>query len=56
MPYLRLRFANAADVQIDIGGVRYPFLETDKDVWTVDLPLDSGLLLCAACTWTTAWC
>ena len=42
MPYLRLRFANAADVQIEIGGVRYPFLETDKDIWTVDLPLDSG--------------
>ncbi|HJC22514.1 MAG TPA: barstar family protein [Candidatus Eisenbergiella merdavium] len=42
MPCLRLCFANAADVQIDIGGVRYPFLETDKDVWTVDLPLDPG--------------
>lgn len=42
MPYLRLRFANAIDVQIEIGGVRYPFLETDKDVWTVDLPLDPG--------------
>ena len=42
MPYLRLCFANAVDVQIDIGGVRYPFLETDKDVWTVDLPLDPG--------------
>ena len=29
-------------MQIDIGGIRYPFLETDKDVWTVDLPLDPG--------------
>ena len=42
MPYLRLCFANAVDVQIDIGGIRYPFLETDKDVWTVDLSLDPG--------------
>lgn len=42
MPCLRLRFANAADVQIEIGGVRYPFLETDKDIWTVDLPVDPG--------------
>src|SRR5699024_12731985 len=25
-----------------IGGVRYPFLETERDVWTVDLPLDPG--------------
>ncbi len=41
-PYIRLRFANAIDVQIQIGNMRYPFLEAEKDTWVVDLPLDPG--------------
>ena len=42
MPYVRLRYPNAMDVKLQIGDTFYPFLETEKDVWTVDLPLDPG--------------
>lgn len=42
MPYVRLRFPNAMNVQLQIGDIMYPFLETEKDVWTVDLPLEPG--------------
>ena len=34
-PYVRLRYPNAMNVQLQIGDMMYPFLETEKDVWTV---------------------
>ena len=41
-PYVRLRYPNAMNVQLQIGDMMYPFLETEKDVWTVTLPLEPG--------------
>lgn len=42
MPYIRLHYPNATNLQIQVGNETYPFLETDRDIWTVDLPLDPG--------------
>lgn len=42
MPYIRLHYPNAMNLQIQVGETMYPFMETEKDVWTVELPLDPG--------------